>query len=158
MYAVHQPQPAFIGQFIHSSSDCDINVINWNKRNPYLVVSGGDNGELKVWDFRYFDIPMATFNWHKKAITSVEWCPHEESSFLAASEDDSISFWDISMEADKEVAQQYNIKEIEQIPSQLMFLHQGQKDIKEAHWHEQIEGVVLSTALDGMNIFRPCNF
>ena len=138
--------------------DCDINVINWNKRNPYLVVSGGDNGELKVWDFRYFDIPMATFNWHKKAITSVEWCPHEESSFLAASEDDSISFWDISMEADKEVAQQYNIKEIEQIPPQLMFLHQGQKDIKEAHWHEQIEGVVLSTALDGMNIFRPCNF
>ncbi|EKE38456.1 WD domain, G-beta repeat-containing protein [Entamoeba nuttalli P19] len=138
--------------------NCDVNVVNWNKINPFYIVSGGDDGELKVWDFRQFDFPYATFNWHKKAITSVEWCPHDESSFLASSEDDSISFWDISMEADREVAEEYHIQEIEQIPPQLMFLHQGQKGIKEAHWHEQIQGVVVSTAWDGMNIFQPCNF
>ena len=131
---------------------------NWNKLNTNYIVSGGDDGELKVWDFRQFDIPFSTFDWHRKPITSVEWCPHDESSFLASSEDDSISFWDISMEADRELAQEKNIKEIEMIPPQLMFLHQGQKEIKEAHWHDQIEGIVLSTALDGMNIFRPCNF
>ncbi|ELP84623.1 glutamate-rich WD repeat-containing protein, putative [Entamoeba invadens IP1] len=135
----------------------DVNVINWNKLNTFQVVSGADNGELKVWDFRTFDFPIATFDWHKKAITSVEWCPHDETSFMASSEDDTVSFWDISMEADKEAAEKYHVQE-EKIPAQLMFLHQGQKNIKEAHWHQQIKGVVATTAWDGMNVFQPCNF
>lgn len=33
----------------------DVNVISWSRREPFLL-SGGDDGALKVWDLRQFKV------------------------------------------------------------------------------------------------------
>lgn len=39
-----------------TAHDGDVNVINWSRREPFLL-SGGDDGALKVWDLRQFKVP-----------------------------------------------------------------------------------------------------
>jgi ribosome assembly protein RRB1 len=97
------------------------------------------------------------FNWHKAPITSLEWHPTEDSAFVASGADDQITIWDLAVEGDAEDAVAGDTDtnaELKDVPPQLLFIHQGQKDIKEVHWHSQIPGVVISTAFDGFNVFK----
>ena len=34
----------------------DINVINWNSTEKHLLASGGDDGIIKIWDLRMFQV------------------------------------------------------------------------------------------------------
>ncbi|AWO96497.1 putative glutamate-rich WD repeat-containing protein 1 [Scophthalmus maximus] len=133
----------------HSS---DINVISWNGSEPFLL-SGGDDGLLKVWDLRQFKggRPVANFKQHSAPITSVEWNPVDSSVFAASGADDVVSQWDLSVESCDVGARVEGVKDL---PPQLLFLHQGQSEIKEIHWHPQLPGVMISTALSGFNVFR----
>lgn len=84
-------------------------------------------------------------------ITSVEWHPTDDSVLAVSGEDHQVSLWDLSLEKDSEVPSQENEPDI---PPQLLFIHQGQTDIKEVHWHPQLPGVLGTTALTGFNIFK----
>lgn len=137
----------------------DINVISWNGIEPFIV-SGGDDGFLNVWDLRQFKTKktVATFKHHTDHITSVEWNPLDATVFASGGDDDQIALWDLAVEkdTDQEDPQQTtsNDDELNKLAPQLLFIHQGQKEIKELHWHPQLPGVILSTANSGFNIFR----
>ncbi|GAB1598056.1 glutamate-rich WD repeat-containing protein 1-like [Argonauta hians] len=133
----------------------DVNVIHWNRNDPFLV-SGGDDGVIKVWDLRQFQNhkPSAVFKHHNAPITSVEWHPTDSSVFAASGDDNMISLWDMAVEKDTEGDENSKNEDDENIPAQLLFIHQGQEEIKEVHWHRQMPGVVISTALGGFNVFR----
>ncbi|KAF0492453.1 WD40 repeat-like protein [Gigaspora margarita] len=141
--------------------EADVNVITWNRKVEYLLASGADDGVISIWDLRTFmnnrtsPTPVATFKWHSAPITSIEWSPIEESVFAASGSDDQISIWDLSVEHDPEESSHKIIRKggIE-VPSQLLFIHQGQNDIKEIHWHPQIPGCMISTAASGFNVFK----
>jgi ribosome assembly protein RRB1 len=105
--------------------------------------------------------PVAAFTWHTAPITSIEWHPTEDSIFAASGADEQITLWDLSVELDDDESP-LNAREIytaegrrlKDVPPQLLFVHQGQNDVKEIHWHPQIPGAMLSTAADGFNIFK----
>lgn len=123
---------------IHPSKSCmlaatnahenDINVIHWNRREPFIL-SGGDDGKLLVWDLRQFQVsnrpqlmscvswrhenyfwpfsfkagtPVAVFKHHTAPVTSVEWHPTDSTVFASAGADDQIALWDLALEKDEE--------------------------------------------------------
>jgi len=100
--------------------------------------------------------PVVSFAWHKAPITSIEWHPTEDSIFTASGSDDQVTLWDLAVEQDDDEmgASMNETPNGQAVPPQLLFVHQGQKDVKEVHWHPQIPGAVISTALDGFNIFK----
>jgi ribosome assembly protein RRB1 len=146
----------------HSS---DVNVISWNKSVDYLLASGSDSGEFSVWDLRNWTLQKtpetaAKFNWHQAPITSIEWHSTESSVLAASGADDQLTVWDLSLERDEDeevIMGTNSLGDEIQVPAQLLFIHQGQKNIKELHWHNQIPGLIISTSFDGFNVFKPFN-
>ena len=93
---------------------------------------------------------VALFKHHTAPITSVEWHPADSTVFAAAGSDHQITLWDLAVERDSDMTGAAEPA----VPPQLLFIHQGQTDIKELHWHPQIPGTIVSTAQSGFNIFR----
>lgn len=113
---------------LNDAHTSDVNVISWNKKEP-LIVSGGDDGYLKVWDLRQFkvmflflidiifsskfcltkliqfqnDSAVATFKHHTEPITTVQWHPTDSSVFASGGEDNQVVLWDLAVERDCEL-------------------------------------------------------
>jgi ribosome assembly protein RRB1 len=104
--------------------------------------------------------------YHTKPITSIEWNTTDSTVFAASSEDNQLTIWDLAVENDDnqiadsnnnvEMAEEMSDdqKKLKDLPQQLLFVHQGQKEMKELHWHQQIPGVIISTAHTGFNVFK----
>ena len=73
--------------------------------------------------------------------------------FAASGSDDQLTLWDLSVELDEDEAPVIG-DGLHNVPPQLLFVHQGQKEVKELHWHPQIPGMVISTAADSFNVFK----
>lgn len=144
-------------------SNTDVNVMSWNENFSYLLASGDDDGSWGVWDLRNFSSqtnealasPVAKYNFHKGPITSISFNPVDDSVVAVASEDNTVTLWDLSVEADdEEITQQaVGTPELRQIPPQLLFVH-WQKEVKDVKWHRQIPGCLVSTGTDGLNIWK----
>lgn len=103
---------------------------------------------------------VAHFHYHTAPITSIDWNPNDSSVIAVSSADNQVSLWDMSVEIDTEAEGALDgnvVQGTEDLPPQLLFLHQGQKDVKEVHWHPQLPGVLMTTAADGLNVFKACN-
>ncbi|XP_072976699.1 protein HEAT STRESS TOLERANT DWD 1 [Typha angustifolia] len=149
--------------------DVDVNVISWNRLSSIFMASGSDDGSFSIHDLRLIkgksgeSQVAAHFNYHKQPVTSIEWSPHEASTLAVSSADHQLTIWDLSLERDKEEEAEFRTQMQEQaiapedLPAPLLFVHQGQKDLKELHWHSQIPGMLISTSADGFNVLMPAN-
>lgn len=168
---------------IERAHDTDVNVLGWNPVDTHLLVSGGDEGALRVWDLRAL-VPggagggaggpggaspaaAADFAVHRKPITAVEWHPTDSSVLAAASEDGTSSVWDLAVErdAEEELRDGTVLPGADEYPPQLLFMHAGQKNVKELHWGGGGGGGagsslggggggVLTSAEDGLNVWK----
>ncbi|KAJ3414977.1 ribosome biosynthesis protein rrb1 [Chytridiales sp. JEL 0842] len=142
--------------------DSDVNVISWNRLTDSLLASGSDSGAFSIWDLRTVatnptsPTPAASFSWHKSPITSLEWHPVESSMLAVSGADNQVTLWDLALERDDEEKPVLGENGVE-VPPQLLFVHMGQEDVKEVHWHKSAVGVLGSTAASGFNVFKTIN-
>ena len=67
-----------------------------------------------------------------------------------------MTLWDFSVEVDEAEQQMASNDELGmEIPPQMMFLHQGQSNMKEIRFHPQFSCLMATTAEDSFNVFRP---
>lgn len=139
-----------------------------HRKNParFRISGGYSNARFQTYTPVYLaklteliEQHVATHARSQGPITSIEWHPTDESMLAASGADNQLTVWDLSVEADDEAAAGMagagaggGLKDL---PPQLLFIHQGQTDIKELHFHPQIPGVIMSTAADGFNVFKP---
>jgi ribosome assembly protein RRB1 len=138
---------------IEAAHQSDVNCISWNNFCDFMIASGGDDNSFKVWDIRYISNgPISNIQWHKGPITAIAWDPYEDSQLAVSSEDNRLSIWDFAVEPDD--TQLFDATN-QEIPQQLIFLHQGQENIKDLKFHPQYKNFLVSTAENGINVFRP---
>lgn len=144
-------------------SETDVNVMSWSHQTSHLLASGADDGVWAVWDLRSWkpsptaaasasikSTPVASFDFHKEQITSVEWHPTDDSIVAVAAGDDTLTLWDLAVELDDEESK--DTAGVNEVPPQLLFVHYMEK-VKEAHWHPQIPGAVVGTG-ESFNVFK----
>ncbi|KAK3339959.1 WD40-repeat-containing domain protein [Lasiosphaeria hispida] len=141
-------------------SNTDVNVMSWSKQTTHLLASGADDGVWAVWDLRQWKpsssstpdkpTPIASFDYHKEQITSVEWHPNDDSIVAVAAGDNTVTLWDLAVELDDEESK--DTAGVQDVPPQLLFVHY-QKLAKELHWHPQIPGALVATG-EEFSVFR----
>lgn len=138
-------------------SNVDINVLSWSALTPHLLATGADDGTWAVWDLNHWKAassdnsaaqpkPVASFNFHKEQITSVEWHPTDSSVVAVAAGDNTLTLWDLAVELDDEESKY--TADVKDVPPQLLFVH-FMEMVKECHWHPQIPGCVMGTGAGG---------
>ncbi|KPM34795.1 Ribosome assembly protein rrb1 [Neonectria ditissima] len=137
-------------------SAVDVNVMSWSRQTSHLLATGDDNGVWGVWDLRQWKAdaakpqPIASFDFHKEQITSVEWHPTDDSIMAVAAADNTVTLWDLAVELDDEESK--DTAGVKDVPPQLLFVHYL-KDVKEVHWHPQMAGSLVATG-EEFSVFR----
>ena len=176
--SVNSASPPIVISVARISIDADpgapvwVNVMSWNNKVNYMLATGADDGGLRIWDLRALasgaskdskDSFVANFQFHRAPVTSVEWARFDGAMLASSAADHTVCVWDLAVERDAEeeaaamAAEGNNAVAPEDLPPQLMFVHQGLRDPKEIHWHHQIPGMCLTTAADGFNAFKAYN-
>ena len=135
-------------------SSVDVNVLSWSRQTTHLIATGADNGQWACWDLRQWKPlsknasrasapkPVASFDFHKEQITSLEWHPTDDSIVAVAAGDNTLTLWDLAVELDDEESK--DTADAKDVPPQLLFVHYMEQ-VKECHWHPQIPGMVMGT-------------
>ena len=136
-------------------SNVDVNVMSWSHQTAHLLATGADDGQWAVWDLRQWKpssnttskpTPVASFNFNKEQITSIEWHPTDDSIVAVAAGDNTLTLWDLAVELDDEESRE--TAGVQDVPPQLLFVHYMEQ-VKECHWHPQIPGCVMGTGGSG---------
>ncbi|KAL4863579.1 hypothetical protein BDV12DRAFT_177335 [Aspergillus spectabilis] len=138
-------------------SNTDVNVMSWSNQTAHLLATGADDGQWGVWDLRHWKpnssataSPVASFDFHKEPVTSIEWHPTDDSVVAVGSADNTVTLWDLAVELDEEESREAGLHDV---PPQLLFVHY-MESVKEVHWQAQMPGTLMATGSSGFGVFK----
>ncbi|KAI9775804.1 MAG: protein transport protein S31 [Geoglossum umbratile] len=72
--------------------------VDWNKKIPHILVTGGSGGFVTVWDVKAKKESLTLNNLGRKAVSAVAWDPENATKLITATPDDTnpiILVWDL---------------------------------------------------------------
>lgn len=66
-----------------------------NPENKCLILTGGEDSIINLWDIRNFNQKLFHFESHENSVLSMQWSPKTPSIFASGSLDCKVKIWDL---------------------------------------------------------------
>ncbi|KAG7669334.1 hypothetical protein Ndes2437B_g05480 [Nannochloris sp. 'desiccata'] len=138
-----------VGRVSRAHGERDVHCCDWSPHKPMHVVTGAQDGGVRVWDKRNLGGALVTLNHHTDAVMNVEWSPHREGMFATGADDGLVCLWDLDANTiDGEgpgAAKRAKVA----APPQLLFQHAGhQSPVVDFCWNPLDPWTLLSASVD----------
>jgi histone-binding protein RBBP4 len=116
----------------------EVFALDFSQTDEFLVLTGGNDGLIKLWDMRNLAQTLYEFEDNNEHILKLSWCPNNPSVFASSSKDCRIKLWDLSLIDDD--------KNKEDESNEIFFIHSGHKgSVTDFSWNSQKDLDILST-------------
>ena len=101
----------------------EINCLSWSPYNENLIVTGGGDKLVSLWDIRNLSSKLHVLEGHTSEVYQVEWMPQSEVHLGSCSADRRVMLWDLS-----QIGIEQSPEDAEDGPPELIFVHGGHTD------------------------------
>ena len=135
----------------------DLHTVDWSALEDFLVVTGGADAAVKLWDRRKLgatgaDCCVHTFALHSEGITTAQWCPDRRGVFASGAEDGYLNVWDVNrVGAESETRERARSG-----PPEILFQHAGHRtQVSDFQWNPHDPWTIASVSSgDGGNTLQ----
>ena len=138
-----------VGRVARAHGERDVHCCDWSAHRQVQVVTGAQDGGVRVWDRRNLGGAQVVLNHHSDAVMNVEWSPHRAGLFATGADDGLVCIWDL----DNKVADGDGPGAAKKLkvaaPSQLIFQHSGhQSPVVDFCWNPIEPWTLMSASVD----------
>lgn len=138
-----------VGRVSRAHGERDVHCCDWSALRPTQIVTGAQDGGVRVWDKRNLGGALVVLNHHSDAVMNVEWSPHRPGLFATGADDGLLCIWDLDAKA-PEVDGPGSAKRVKvAAPYQLLFQHSGhQSPVVDFCWNPFDPWTLMSASVD----------
>jgi len=131
---------------VENAHSAEVNCVSFNPFSEHLLLTGGADAEVALWDLRNLGSRLHTFTAHEEEVFCVQWAPFNECIFASASADRRAMVWDLAR-----VGQEQSAEDAADGPSELLFIHAGHTaKISDLAWNPNDDWVIATVSEDNI--------